>query len=473
MHPRITVGIPVYRGEQLVRDALQSIVAQTFRNFRVLLSVDGGDHASALACQSFLSDRRFSLVMQDQTLGWAGNINWITKQVDTEFFVYMSQDDMIAPSYYETLLKCADHHRDASIFYSDVAWIGGKSGIMQQPEKTGSAFERVISQLQDCLWFPFVGLRRSELLTKVDDLLVDQADSALEDVIWVTRALQITDVKRVAEPLFYKRFHPGMVTVGKSKWPREYARTVWVDAWSRMLAAALPAAHGHEAIKAMLLVALKRVAVSAPDMDWFYKVDHLGLGERQRLVADFLNHLETSGTALSAHLDEAPAKTLAWALAAVFGELQVGATPEPGAPRRFRLDPMIVGSGWHQLEQHQRWGTFRWTGPGLTSNLHMPFVLDRDYRVRVHIPFSVADLPHPRIELFSNHGPLDVVVTSGSNRSLTMEALVRAQDPAAKEMLDIKLGTDRTVRPTDVSDSSDTRALGVPVDWIEVEPNSP
>jgi len=64
-----------------------------------------------------------------------------------------------------------------------------------------------------------------------------------------------------------------------------------------------------------------------------------------------------------------------------------------------------------------------------------------------------------------------VVVTSGSDRSLTMEALVRAQDPAAKEMLDIKLGTDRTVRPADVCDSSDTRALGVSVDWIEVEPN--
>ncbi len=468
MRPRITVGIPVYRGETLVQDVLRSIAAQTCQDFRVLLSVDGGDHASAASCRPFLRDRRFSLTVQDRQLGWAGNINWLARQVDTEFFVYISQDDTIAPRYYEALLDCADRHPSASLFYSDVAWFGGKSGVMRQPEKTGTPFARMVAQLEDCLWFPFLGLRRAELLKKVDELLVDQADSALEDVIWVTRALQVTDAKRVPEPLFGKRFHPGMVTVGKSKWPRERARAVWIDAWARMLAATLPAAAGPDQVRTLLLAALKRVAVDAPDMDWFYDIGRLEPGERQRLAADFLGHLARSRTLPSQRLGETPAETLAWARGELFGGTADAVAP--AWPRRFRLDHRIVGPGWHAIEDHPRWGPFRWSGPETTASLHLPLALDRDYRIRIHMPLAiVAGTNRAGIALAANGRPHDLAVAAAPEGGWTIEAVLNA-DKGGAPPLALTLGVARTTRPVDIGIGGDTRALGLAVDWIEIEP---
>jgi glycosyltransferase involved in cell wall biosynthesis len=90
---RILVGVPVYRGAMHIAETLRSIQDQDCSTFRVLISVDDGDRESAAACESFLSNPLFSLVMQDCRLGWHGNINWLMSQAQCEFFCYWQQDD--------------------------------------------------------------------------------------------------------------------------------------------------------------------------------------------------------------------------------------------------------------------------------------------------------------------------------------------------------------------------------------------
>src|SRR5436853_193690 len=119
MTPRITIGVPVFHGAHLVSDVLDSISAQTFQDFMVIVSVDGNDHVSADACRPYLQDRRFSCVVHDQRLGWAGDINWLARQAKTEFFVYIAQVDKVDSTYYEKLVDQADQNPAASLIYSD------------------------------------------------------------------------------------------------------------------------------------------------------------------------------------------------------------------------------------------------------------------------------------------------------------------------------------------------------------------
>jgi glycosyltransferase involved in cell wall biosynthesis len=100
--PRILIGMPAFRGVDHIHEALQSISNQDHRDFCVLISVDDSDFETAAACEPFLKDSRFSLVVQNHRLGWAGNINWLMSQPDFDFFCYWQHDDFTSANYIST-----------------------------------------------------------------------------------------------------------------------------------------------------------------------------------------------------------------------------------------------------------------------------------------------------------------------------------------------------------------------------------
>jgi glycosyltransferase involved in cell wall biosynthesis len=61
--PTILIAMPLFEGWEHVGETLESIKNQTYRNFRVLISVDGGDRRSYEACQPHLNDPRFEIVL--------------------------------------------------------------------------------------------------------------------------------------------------------------------------------------------------------------------------------------------------------------------------------------------------------------------------------------------------------------------------------------------------------------------------
>ena len=71
----VTVCVPVYNAAAFLAGTLDSITAQTFTDFKVLISLDRGDDDSEAICRRYLADRRFELIVQPRRLGWVGNVN--------------------------------------------------------------------------------------------------------------------------------------------------------------------------------------------------------------------------------------------------------------------------------------------------------------------------------------------------------------------------------------------------------------
>src|SRR5687768_7933447 len=91
--PRIMLAMPLFHGWEHVEQTLESIRKQTYRNYRLLISVDGGDQRSHDACLRFADDPRVKLVLHETRLGWAGNINWLVGQLREDYFCYWQHDD--------------------------------------------------------------------------------------------------------------------------------------------------------------------------------------------------------------------------------------------------------------------------------------------------------------------------------------------------------------------------------------------
>lgn len=63
--PLVTIGVPVYRGQDDIPITLECLRTQTYPNLDVLISVDAADQETATACEPFLArDSRFRIHVQ-------------------------------------------------------------------------------------------------------------------------------------------------------------------------------------------------------------------------------------------------------------------------------------------------------------------------------------------------------------------------------------------------------------------------
>jgi len=226
----ITIGVPIYRSAALVEETLRSILAQSFQNFQVLMSVDGGDEDSAAVVRPYLADPRFRLTVHEEQLGWVGNLNWCMQQVRTEFYIYWQHDDLADPTYLASLLAAMHAHPEAAVTYCDVQQFGGAEAVTSEPPVTGAPLARVLDMLERPRWTPFRGLIRARHLAAIGPLRSLPHKSALEDMVWNARAAREGSLIQVAETLYRKRVHPDSLSTGWNSWeagPRN--QEVWIN----------------------------------------------------------------------------------------------------------------------------------------------------------------------------------------------------------------------------------------------------
>jgi glycosyltransferase involved in cell wall biosynthesis len=104
--PRVSIGIPVYNGEKYLEQALESILAQTFTDFEVIISDNASTDQTQEICQAYQSrDDRIHYFRSERNLGAAPNYNRVFELSTGELFKWAAYDDLISPDF---LLKCVE-----------------------------------------------------------------------------------------------------------------------------------------------------------------------------------------------------------------------------------------------------------------------------------------------------------------------------------------------------------------------------
>ena len=241
--PRITVGLPVYKGAGLIEKALECLQKQTFENFEAIVSVDNGDEETADACRPFLSDRRFRMVVHSKRLDWVGNFNWLLQQDLKEFFCYRQHDDTTAPEFFETLLEAADRDPRAADIYSDCQYFGLNDRVEIAHSIEGEIPERMfqfIERLPRAQGPPVRGLIRNAAIRQAGLVRTDEFRAALQIHGWLAKLLRWGNFKRVAKPLYYKLDHTNSFTRDYWSWPDDRRRAAWATMFTGLLEAAIP-----------------------------------------------------------------------------------------------------------------------------------------------------------------------------------------------------------------------------------------
>lgn len=116
--PRITFAIPYYRGLSFLREAVDSVFAQTLDAWELLVVDDcGPEPADALVRE--IDDPRVSYVRNDTNLGLAGNWNECVRRARAPYVTLLHGDDRLLPRYGERVLAALEQHPGVSAVFTD------------------------------------------------------------------------------------------------------------------------------------------------------------------------------------------------------------------------------------------------------------------------------------------------------------------------------------------------------------------
>jgi hypothetical protein len=238
--PRITVGLPVYEGADLIAKTLDCLQRQTFGDFEAIISVDGGDAKTAAACRPFLVDPRFRMVIHPERLDWVGNLNWLLQQDLQEFFCYRQHDDITTPEFFEVLLRTADKEPNAAAVYCDCQYTGGSNNIDIAPSIEAESLERMLLYIEGLTAVPLRGLIRRPAIQQAGLVRSDEFRAPLQVFVWLAKLLRWGNFRRVAEPLYYKLDRPHNFTNEYFSSPEDRRRGAQATLFTGLLEAAMP-----------------------------------------------------------------------------------------------------------------------------------------------------------------------------------------------------------------------------------------
>jgi len=113
---KVTVVIPVYNSEKFLRESIESVLNQTWKNFEIIAINDGSTDKSLEILQQF-SDKITVLSQPNQ--GLAAALNAGIKKIHGKWFKWFSPDDVLYPNAIETLVTEAKKLPENTIVYSN------------------------------------------------------------------------------------------------------------------------------------------------------------------------------------------------------------------------------------------------------------------------------------------------------------------------------------------------------------------
>ena len=118
MNPEVSIIIPAYNCEDYLARALESVFAQTYSNFEIILIDDASTDSTLKVARSF-KDSRLRIITNNQNKGVSSVRNCGLRQARGNWIALLDSDDWYAPERLENLLQVAFQH-DADLVADDL-----------------------------------------------------------------------------------------------------------------------------------------------------------------------------------------------------------------------------------------------------------------------------------------------------------------------------------------------------------------
>jgi glycosyltransferase involved in cell wall biosynthesis len=99
--PLVSVLMPVYNGDKYIKEAIQSLLEQTYSNFEIIVIDDGSNDNTQFVVENEFSDSRIHYIRNEKNLGNIENMNKGLNFCHGKYIARMDQDDIALPQRFE------------------------------------------------------------------------------------------------------------------------------------------------------------------------------------------------------------------------------------------------------------------------------------------------------------------------------------------------------------------------------------
>src|SRR3990167_2934523 len=113
---KVFIGMPAYNGERFIREAIESVIGQSYADWVMLISDDASTDKTRAICEEYTKkDSRITYYRQEKNIGMFPNFKFLLDHADNEYFMWAAQDDMREPDYLGVCVKHLNENKDLGV----------------------------------------------------------------------------------------------------------------------------------------------------------------------------------------------------------------------------------------------------------------------------------------------------------------------------------------------------------------------
>ena len=215
--PKISIGIPVFNGANFITSAIESILAQTYRDFELIICDNASTDTTEQICRTFADkDDRIVYFRQQENVGASANFTATFELARGAYFRWHGHDDMIAPTFLEELVKVLDDDPGCVLVYPRTIMINELDEetwcflefMACDSEDPAKRMHALVGPPKDDYTNPQFGLLRRDTMAKTDLL----APYLASDRVFLAHMALMGRCREIPQTLFIRREHEQMST---------------------------------------------------------------------------------------------------------------------------------------------------------------------------------------------------------------------------------------------------------------------
>src|SRR5690554_1997571 len=171
-NPQLTIGMPVYNDVDFIEESLNSILNQTYGNFKLIISDDCSTDGSLNIIEQFAKkDSRIEVIRQTKNLGISKNMELLLEKAQTPYFMWAGDDDIMKETFVEKLMTALEQNSTYVAAFSTMQFIDEENLPVGEVIDYDYEHENTKKRLKNFIKDPFdgfgYGLFRTEAIRGV------------------------------------------------------------------------------------------------------------------------------------------------------------------------------------------------------------------------------------------------------------------------------------------------------------------